>query len=198
VFTWPLDKPREADLVAVMMPFASAFDPVYDTIKAACAEAGLRAVRADDMWDADHIIDDVIRPIWRARVVVSDFTGTNANVFYETGLAHSLGRDTIQITQNFADVPFDLRSIRTLTTTTTPKAATNCGPRSPPACETSPAADRSPAAQQIDSTYEWMRAARTIVVDGAIQRDPGKPLRIDAPVGSYPLDETFLPGGNHP
>lgn len=115
VFTWPRDKPREADLVAVMMPFALEFSPVYDTIKAACAEAGLRAVRADDMWEADHIFDDIIGLIWRARVVISDFTGTNANVFYETGLAHSLGRDTIQITQHFADVPFDLRSIRTLT-----------------------------------------------------------------------------------
>lgn len=48
-------------------------------------------------------------------------------------------------------------------------------------------------AAQLDATYEWMRTSRTIVVEGQVQRDPGKPLRIDQPVNIYPLDETFLP-----
>lgn len=48
---------------------------------------------------------------------------------------------------------------------------------------------------QLDPTYEWMRTARTIVVAGQVQRDPGKRLRIDQPASIFPLDETFLPGG---
>jgi hypothetical protein len=45
---------------------------------------------------------------------------------------------------------------------------------------------------QLDLSHEWMRTARTVLVEGRIQRDPGKPLRIDKPSAFYPLDETYL------
>jgi hypothetical protein len=48
----------------------------------------------------------------RSRVVVCDCTGRNPNVFYETGIAHTLGREVILITQNEHDIPFDLRHLR--------------------------------------------------------------------------------------
>jgi hypothetical protein len=47
--------------------------------------------------------------------------------------------------------------------------------------------------EQLDPTHEWMRTARTVVVDGPIQRVPGRPLRIDSPTNVYPLDESYLP-----
>lgn len=115
VFSFPVEVPLEPDLVAVMMPFGAEFNPVYAAIKDAVEGLGLRCHRADDIWENHHIMDDVISLIWRSRLVVSDLTSKNANVFYETGIAHSLGRDVIQIAQSIDDVPFDLRSIRTLT-----------------------------------------------------------------------------------
>ena len=114
VFSFPVHLPVEPDLVAVMMPFAG-FDSVYESIKEAVETLGLRCHRADDIWENHHIMDDVISLIWRSRVVVSDLSGKNPNVFYETGIAHALGRDVVQLAQNLADVPFDLRMIRTLT-----------------------------------------------------------------------------------
>ena len=50
--------------------------------------------------------------IFRSRVVVCDFSGSNPNVFYETGIAHTLGKHVIPITQSSDDVPFDLRHHR--------------------------------------------------------------------------------------
>ena len=38
--------------------------------------------------------------------------GRNPNVFYETGIAHTLGREVILITQSESDIPFDLRHLR--------------------------------------------------------------------------------------
>lgn len=114
VFRFPVELPRENDLVAVMMPFDARFNPVYDVLREAAADIGLRCRRADDIWENDHIMDDVISLIWRARAVVSDFTSKNPNVFYETGIAHTFGRDVIQIAQSIDDVPFDLRSIRSV------------------------------------------------------------------------------------
>jgi hypothetical protein len=112
VFRFPTEVPRAADLVAVMMPFDARFDAVYGALREAVDGAGLECRRADDIWENDHIMDDVISLIWRARVVISDLSTKNPNVFYETGIAHALGRDVIQIAQSIDDVPFDLRSLR--------------------------------------------------------------------------------------
>jgi hypothetical protein len=42
-----------------------------------------------------------MRNIWKsiceARLVVADLTGGNANVFYELGIAHTVGKETILI-----------------------------------------------------------------------------------------------------
>lgn len=113
-FRLPTDKPQSQDLVAVMMPFEARFTPVYQALRGAAADAGMRCQRADDIWKNEHILDDVLELIWTARVVVSDLTDRNANVFYETGIAHTIGRDVVLTTQSMEHVPFDLRSIRAL------------------------------------------------------------------------------------
>lgn len=114
MFQFPTEVAKNPDLVAVMMPFDAQFKPVYAALREAVSAMGLECQRADDICDNDHIIDDVIGLIWRGRVVISDFSMKNPNVFYETGIAHSLGRDVIQIAQSIDDVPFDLRSLRTV------------------------------------------------------------------------------------
>lgn len=114
VFRFPTEVSRDNDLVAVMMPFDTRFNAVYEALREAVSAAGLECRRADDIWENDHIMDDVISLIWRARVIISDLSTKNPNVFYETGIAHSLGRDVIQIAQSIDDVPFDLRSLRTV------------------------------------------------------------------------------------
>lgn len=45
-------------------------------------------------------------------MVICDCTGRNPNVFYEAGIAHTLGREVVLITQNPEDIPFDLRHLR--------------------------------------------------------------------------------------
>jgi hypothetical protein len=112
VFRLPIEIPAERDLVAVMMPFDARFDRVYATLQQAASGAGMRCQRADDIWVNNHIIDDVINLIWRSQVVISDLSSRNPNVLYETGIAHTLGREVIQIAQSIDDVPFDLRAIR--------------------------------------------------------------------------------------
>ncbi|WP_133726094.1 hypothetical protein [Nesterenkonia aurantiaca] len=114
VLNFPTREFIEPDLVAVMMPFGAGFQPVYEAIRQGVEASGMRCIRADDIWERDHIMDDVLSLIWRARVVVADLSGKNPNVFYETGIAHTLGRDVILVTQTLDDVPFDLRPIRTL------------------------------------------------------------------------------------
>jgi len=108
------NEPTENDLVAVMMPFDAAFAPVYAAIQQSCADAGLRCLRADDIWQETAIVQDIFSLLFRSHIVVVDFSGRNPNVMYETGIAHTLGRPVIPISQSLDDVPFDLRHHRVL------------------------------------------------------------------------------------
>jgi hypothetical protein len=99
--------------VFVLMPFDVGIRPIYlHHIQKVAGSLNLVAMRADDFFDANHVMSDVWRGIYSSRVVIADCTGRNPNVFYEIGVAHTLGRPVILITQNAEDVPFDLRHIR--------------------------------------------------------------------------------------
>ena len=98
--------------IAVMMPFDVEFNPVYEAIKSACESRSLKPLRVDEIYGPRQIVDDVFSAIAQSSLVISDLTGRNPNVLYETGLAHALNRDVIVIVQNDQDIPFDLGHIR--------------------------------------------------------------------------------------
>jgi hypothetical protein len=102
----------EADLVSLMMPFEMEFNAVSKALRQACTACSLRCQRADDIWNEAEVIQDIFSLIYRSRIVVCDFSGRNPNVFYEAGIAHTLGKPVIPIVQNPDDIPFDLRHIR--------------------------------------------------------------------------------------
>ena len=104
----------EEKLVSVMMPFAAEFKPVYQAICDACEDAKLECRRADDIWVESVLIQDIFRLIFISQIVISDFTGRNPNVLYETGIAHTLGKKVVPITQDGKDIPFDLAHHRYL------------------------------------------------------------------------------------
>ena len=112
VFDISEHKDIDRSLVSAMMPFDASFTAVYKSIQQAAKNAELICKRADDFWEHDAIMQDVVTLIDRAMIVVCDCTGRNPNVFYETGIAHTLGRNVILITQNPDDIPFDLRHLR--------------------------------------------------------------------------------------
>lgn len=112
VFSVDAAHSQDSSLVSVMMPFRAEFNPVYTALQSATTDVGLSSVRADDIWEHHSIIQDIVNIIARARVVICDCSGKNANVFYEAGIAHTLGKEVILVTQSEDDVPFDLRHLR--------------------------------------------------------------------------------------
>ena len=107
-----LPQDRHFDLF-VLMPFSPDLKEVYeDHIKNAAVSLNLKIARADDFFSASAVMQDVWNAICKSRLIIADCTGRNPNVFYEIGLAHTVGKSVILITQNIEDVPFDLRHIR--------------------------------------------------------------------------------------
>jgi hypothetical protein len=99
--------------VFVIMPFDEAMRPIYDDhIASVCRKLSLSVGRGDDFFNAHAVMADIWGAIQHAKVIVADCTGRNANVFYEMGLAHVLGKPVVLLSQHKSDIPFDIGSIR--------------------------------------------------------------------------------------
>jgi MoxR-like ATPase len=115
------------DYCFVLMPFGAMRDlqTIYhDHVKPIIERCGLRCERADDIYDVSGVMQSVWEGINKARIVVADLTERNANVFYELGIAHTLGKPVIMLSQSIDFVPFDLRHLRSIIYTYTPPGAT--------------------------------------------------------------------------
>src|SRR5579864_1530798 len=95
--------------VFVLMPFDGFSDVYTFGIRGAAEDAGAYAERVDDQLFTGGILDRIFNQINKADVIVADMTGRNANVFYEVGYAHALGKIVLLVTQRVEDIPFDLK-----------------------------------------------------------------------------------------
>ena len=99
----------------VLMPFSDSFFVIYEeAIVPALEAAGLRGLHAGEIFGNREIMEDIWTSICTARLVIADVTGRNPNVFYELGIAHTLGKECVVLTQSSEDVPFDIRARRYL------------------------------------------------------------------------------------
>ena len=112
----------------VMQPFGKKQDPrshklvdndkVYESIKAIerirptfpihLFRANTEQYKGEDLHK--HVLDSVNT----SDFCVSDFTGQNVNVFYETGYARGTGKPIVVICQSRDDVPTDLKGLLTV------------------------------------------------------------------------------------
>jgi hypothetical protein len=109
---------EEPGFCFVLMPFHEGFGAVWERIRstAESQEFNLQCRRADDFSMPGYVMEDVLRNIARASIVIADLTGRNPNVFYELGIAHSVknASQVILLSQNMEFIPFDLRHFRSL------------------------------------------------------------------------------------
>ena len=107
------EEPRKSCFV--MIPFKDPFDLYYSSIyKPAIESANMKPIRADDLFRPSVIVSDIWSMIRDADVLIGELTFKNANVFYELGLAHAIGKPVILVSETMSDVPFDLQQLRVL------------------------------------------------------------------------------------
>jgi hypothetical protein len=105
-------KPADPVDMFVLMPFTSALNPVYEQhLKKFDKKLGIIVRRADDIFSPKPFMNKIWSSIYAARIIVADCTTRNANVFYELGLAHAVGKPVVLIAQDKADVPSDISHI---------------------------------------------------------------------------------------
>jgi hypothetical protein len=99
----------------IVMPFGEEWSPeVHRILARACEAAGVRSVRGDDLFTPTDILEDIWQSINTSDFVVADITGRNPNVLYELGIAHTLAKPVLILSQHAADIPIDLATRRVI------------------------------------------------------------------------------------
>ncbi|MFC1822989.1 restriction endonuclease [Thermodesulfobacteriota bacterium] len=95
----------------ILMPFHESFDDIYwFGIRGAVEDAGLYCERADEIQYTGGVIEKIVNQIKKADVVIAEMSDMNPNVFYEVGIAHTMGKKVALVVKNIKDIPFDLRN----------------------------------------------------------------------------------------
>jgi hypothetical protein len=112
----PIFKSRETRVtqksVFLVMPFGQSWSTRTDqAVRDIFEQEKWLVSRADDMFGHD-VMEDIWKGIVQSELVLADTTGRNPNVFYEIGIAHSIGKEILLITQSVSDIPFDIQRYR--------------------------------------------------------------------------------------
>lgn len=99
-------------MVFLLTPFSKENIDVYVSTKDICSECGLNLYRGDEEFTHEDILANIIKYIVKSRIIIANIDGKNPNVFYELGIAHSLGKPTILISKSIENAPFDIQQNR--------------------------------------------------------------------------------------
>lgn len=104
----------EPGYVACLMPFVSSFNVKYETIKLACEDAGMHCHRSDEEFVLGDILKYTLEMILKSQIIIAVLDGRNANVYYEMGIAQSIGKPVIMVADAsiMREIPFDVQSNR--------------------------------------------------------------------------------------
>lgn len=86
-------------MVMCLMPFHRKYDKTKTAIADACKEMGYKFRRSDDelIEDNTDLRKSIVKMILESRVVIAVLDGRNPNVFYEIGIAHSVGKIVLMV-----------------------------------------------------------------------------------------------------
>lgn len=97
------------------MPFREPFNTYYEGVfEPAVRNVNLEPLRGDSLFRPTPIMGDIWKMIQGAKVLLAELTTKNANVFYELGLAHAIGKPIALVAETMDDVPFDLQPLRVI------------------------------------------------------------------------------------
>lgn len=100
---------RKRQSCFVAMPYSSAYDGVFATIKKSIGVANYRCVRADERQFTKSIVQKIFSEIESAKLIIFLATDQNPNAFYECGFSVALNKEVITLTDKYDNLPFDIR-----------------------------------------------------------------------------------------
>jgi hypothetical protein len=109
--TFPQGRPSCFVITPLKEPYISNYEKIlHPTI----CQAGLAPVRGDEITQPGVVIAQIWAAIKEAEICIADISDVNANVVYEIGFAHAMGKRVILLTKKTKakKLPFDLTALR--------------------------------------------------------------------------------------
>lgn len=102
--------------VMCLMPFNKKYNKSYAQIKEICEDFKFECRRSDEEFVPNmQILPQIVKMILESEIVIAVLNGRNPNVFYEIGIAHSVGKPVLLLSDmsrmESKDIPFDVQSI---------------------------------------------------------------------------------------
>lgn len=97
------------------MPFSNQYTNLYDTLTLYLQNDGYKCIRVDNNLSASvPIINLILNGIATSQFVIVDISETNANVFYELGITHTIKdyENVFIIKEKDAKTPFDIQHLQ--------------------------------------------------------------------------------------
>lgn len=97
------------------MPFSDSYNNVYDTISLYFEKEGYSCIRVDKNHSASvPIINLILNGIAESQYIIVDISETNANVFYELGVTHTIKEfeNVFIIKEKESCTPFDIQHLQ--------------------------------------------------------------------------------------
>lgn len=114
----PLRRSQFQSDIFMVMPFREKYNAIFENvIRPVTADLNLTIKRGDEF---NSTRGSIMQEVWAAlnacKLVIVETTEINANVYYELGIAHTLGKPAILLSQTkeVEALPFDLRHLRFL------------------------------------------------------------------------------------
>lgn len=106
----------EDHAIVCLMPFNRSFYNLYENIKEVCQQLGYTCKRSDEDFHPDDILQYTVSLILKSQLIIAVLDGRNPNVFYEIGIAHSLGKMVLLLSdvENMSSIPFDIQNKRVI------------------------------------------------------------------------------------
>lgn len=99
-------------MIFMLTPFSESAQNIFNCCQEVCSDFNLNLVRGDEDFTTSDIYSDIIRYIVKSRFIIANIDGKNPNVFYELGVAHTLSKAVVLISNKSFDIPFDIQNYR--------------------------------------------------------------------------------------
>ncbi len=93
----------------VSMPLEAYWsDPLWETLQAILTEAGMQPLRAEALFNP-HVLEKDWKAINESPFLIADLTYKHPDVFYKVGIALTLGKRLLLLSQHDRDIPADFQ-----------------------------------------------------------------------------------------
>jgi uncharacterized RDD family membrane protein YckC len=87
-------------LCTVLIPFDASGRARFAALEQIASELGFQTMRVAQYYSSGMILEEIVRSICDAHLIIADLTRANPNVCYELGIAHALGKRVFLVAED--------------------------------------------------------------------------------------------------